>query len=541
MARHAGLLVPLFSVRSHASWGIGELPDLDPLAAWMSSAGFDRLMLLPLGTVTPGETSPYSAASAMAIDPIYVGVARLDDFVRAGGEAALSPEDRDALNAARRSRAIRYEDVRQVKARALDLAFDRFVADEWDRHTSPSAELADYIARERWWLDDYALHQAIDASAPGGWWREWEPPLRDRHPDALERARRGLARDVLRQQYGQWIAEREWQRAREAARRQGVTVFGDLPFIVNASSADVWARQGEFDLRVSVGVPPDAFSADGQNWGLPLYRWDVIARGGYEWIRRRARRTAALFDGVRIDHLVGLYRTYGFPVNGGEPFFVPAREDEQRQQGETVLRLFLESGAVVVAEDLGTVPDFVRDSLRALGVPGSKVLRWEREWLAPGRPFIDPAAFAPLSAALTGTHDTEPLADWWDHADVDDRQAAARLPVLEARRVDPRQGWTDGLRHALLEQAYRAGSDELFVPVQDVFGWRDRINTPGTVGAGNWTWTLPLPIDMWGDVPDAAERAAFCRALAERTGRVAMEGMHHGWSPWSSDPGVPGD
>jgi 4-alpha-glucanotransferase len=182
--------------------------------------------------------------------------------------------------------------------------------------------------------------------------------------------------------------------------------------MVSADSADVWARQDQFRLDASVGVPPDAFSATGQDWGFPVYRWDVHAASDFEWLRCRARRNVALFDGYRVDHLVGFYRTYFRPHDGTEPQFTPAEEAVQTELGERVLRIFASSGAEIVAEDLGVVPDFVRASLGLLGIPGYKVLRWEREWDVDGQPFIDPLDYPRSAVATSGTHDTEPMAVW---------------------------------------------------------------------------------------------------------------------------------
>jgi 4-alpha-glucanotransferase len=514
-------MLPLFSAWSATSWGIGDFSDIGPLAAWAASAGFDRLMLLPLGTLPDRVTSPYSAMTSMAIDPSYIAVEAVEDFSRAGGIAALSTESRHALDHARAAPRVRYDAVRHVKREALALAFERFMNDEWGALTLRAAALAGFIARERWWLDDYAIYVSAANVTGQASWRAWPPALRDRQAEALDDTRRQLSREILQQQYYQWLAESQWQGARRAARDHGVTIFGDLPFMVNADSPDVWARPGEYMFDVSLGVPPDAFSETGQDWDLPTYRWDAIAAGGYAWVQDRARRMAALFDGYRVDHLVGLYRTYGRPVRG-EPFFNPAEEADQRRQGEHILQMLARSGPAIIAEDLGVVPDFVRDSLARLGVPGTKVLRWERRWNDPGHPFADPRTYPALSAAMTGTHDTATLAGWWESAAGEERAAwSAMLAGLRGStgRIDAAAPWDGAVRDALLAAAYAAGSAELFVPVQDVFGWRDRINTPATVSENNWSWRLPWPVDRFGAVPEAVERAAFCRALAGETAR----------------------
>jgi 4-alpha-glucanotransferase len=519
VSRHAGLLIPLFSAPSTSSWGIGEIADIRPLAAWLRRAGFDRLMLLPIGTMATGTTSPYSASSAMAIDPIFIAVEALEDFQRAGGVAALPEESRARLTAARAQPRIDYDTVRHVKMDALDRAFQRFLKDEWEALTLRGAALARYIVKERWWLDDYALFKALEVNMDGRPWREWPAPLAERHPEAIDAARRQLAREVLRQQYLQWIAETEWHAARAAAGAEGVTIFGDVPFMVEANSADVWARADEFRLDATVGAPPDPFSATGQDWGLPVYRWNVIAAGGYAWIRDRARRMAALYDGFRIDHIIGFYRTYARPQQG-EPFFTPSDEPAQLAQGETILGIFQDTGAVVVAEDLGVLPHFLRASLDRLGVAGYAVLRWAREWSAPGHPFIDPASYPRASVAATGTHDTETMAVWWETMSAHDRTAVLALPCLRQAGLNDRERpFDDGVRDRLLAAVYGSGSDELFLPVQDVFGWRDRLNTPATVSGDNWTWRLPWAVDRLSGIPEAASRAAFCHALARETGR----------------------
>lgn len=534
--------MPLFSAASSESWGIGEIPDIVPLARWLGRAGFDRLMLLPLGAMAAQQSSPYSAMSAMAIDPIYIGVGGIEDFLRAGGPDALAPDVRHTLEAARLRRSVDYAAVRHVKEAGLRLAFDRFFADEWVARTSRAGDLAAYIDREREWLDDYALFAALGEELRVPRWREWPEPLRSRDPRALAEATRRLSRDVLRHQYVQWVAESEWRLARADAAGAGVAIFGDFTFAVESDSVDVWTRQQEFALDISAGAPPDAFSETGQDWNLPMYRWDVIAPGGYAWLRQRARRMAALFDAIRVDHVVGFYRTYGKPQTG-KPFFFPAHEPDQIRQGEEILKIMIGSGALIIAEDLGTVPDFVRASLARLGIPGSKVLRWERLWDQPGEPFIDPEQYPPVSAAFTGTHDTEPLAVWWERSPRKDRVETIRLlqPQGDVERRggdDPDQPWGDVLRDSLLELAYRTASRELFVPVPDVFGWRDRINTPAIISEDNWTWRLPWPVDRLETTPEATERAAFCRALAERTGRTSSGGRTQAeWRPRGTTSG----
>jgi 4-alpha-glucanotransferase len=337
-------------------------------------------------------------------------------------------------------------------------------------------------------------------------------------------ARVELDEDIRYRKYVQWIAGEQWADAR--SRAKGVALLGDLPFVVSNDSADVWTRQDEFRLDVSVGVPPDAFSATGQDWRLPAYRWDVLAERGFPWLRQRGRRNADLFDGYRVDHLVGFYRMYVRPLTGGDGTFTPAVEEEQVVLGERVLGVFRESGAEIIAEDLGVVPDFVRESLARLGIPGYRVFRWERHWTVEGQPFRDPTEYPPASVATSGTHDTEPLAVWWEQAPPEERQAALAIPSVRDRlsagdldRAAHEPQLSAAVLDALLEALFSSGSDLLILPVQDVFGWRDRINQPATIGVQNWTWKLPWPADRLLTEPAALHVAGRLREWAARYGR----------------------
>jgi 4-alpha-glucanotransferase len=521
--RRAGLLIPLFCCPSSTSWGIGDIGDLKPMTAWLANAGLRVLQLLPLNEMAPGEQSPYSAISAMAIDPIFICVPDVPEFANAGGEAALGDADRADLERVRRAPRVDHATVRALKQRTLMSAFERFYENEWIRHTERAQRLRAFLAEQAWWVDDYAVFRAVHVRQHDRSWTEWPAPVRHHGREAVETARHELSREVLFYQYLQWTADEQWHAARSAARGNGVELFGDLPFMVDGDSADVWARQGQFRLDASVGVPPDAFSATGQDWGMPLYRWDVIAADGFSWLRDRARRSAALYDGYRVDHLVGFYRTYARPRDGGEPFYTPANEDEQLALGERILAIFLETGSEIIAEDLGTVPDFVRASLKRLGVPGFRVFRWERYWHTEGQPFRDPADYPAVSVATSGTHDTEPLIVWWDNATEEERVALNEVPTI--RRLTNGADILDApylptVRDVLLETLFRSGSDLVLVAVQDVFGWRDRINEPATVTRENWTFRLPWPCDRLGDVPEARERQAALLAFAGRSGRV---------------------
>jgi 4-alpha-glucanotransferase len=491
MRRQSGLSVPLFSLVTSGSWGIGEFLDLPALTRWGAGAGQSVVQILPVMELPIGERSPYSGLSAMALDPTYITVPAVADFQAIGGELAFAPEDRLALQAVREAPRIAYDDVRRLKQKWLRRSWDRFLRLEMPQATPRARHFRAYCQRERWWLDSYAVFRSLVALHENFPWWQWPDALA--HPDAaLEtRVAGSLQLEVDYRKYLQWVAAEQWSEARRQSWPS--RLFGDLPFMISANSADVWRRQDQFHLDATVGAPPDAFAAEGQDWGLPPWRAEAMRADGFQWMADRGRRHAELFDGFRVDHLVGLYRAWIRPIDRSLPArFEPPDEAHQLALGETLMGIFQASGAEVIAEDLGTIPDFVRTSLAKLGVPGFKVLRFEREWDLPGQPLIDPSTFPERSVATTGTHDMEPLAMSHEGPDLD----------------------------RSLAELLGAGSYLTLIPLQDAFGWTDRINTPSTTNDENWTWRVPRPVDSWPDWPEAVTAAERLRALTETGGRT---------------------
>jgi len=493
--RQSGISVPLFALASSASWGIGEFQDLAVFSRWAAEAGQSVLQILPVNEMPAIERSPYSAMSAMALDPIYIALPQIVDFAGLGGELAFSDADAAELRLLRQSPRIQYAPVRRFKDRWLRRAFDRFLRLEVSRGTPRSARFDAFIAQEASWLDEYAVFRALHALHEERPWQLWPEPLARAEPAAVAGARQELYLEIRYRMYLQWIAAEQWAEAKRLA--WPVRIFGDLPFMNSADSPDVWARQAEFRFDATIGVPPDAFSETGQDWGLPPWRWDVMAATDFAWMRARARRYAALYDGFRIDHLVGLYRMYIRPVDKTRPaFFEPGDEPSQIRLGETMIGV-LGSGSPapsLIAEDLGVIPAFVRESMARLDLPGMKVLRWERHWDRPGQPLIDPTEFPECSVATTGTHDIEPLAA-------------------------TEEGGTDEQRAEILRSLLSSGSRLTLMPLQDVFGWTERINTPAVVDEINWTWRLPWPVETWLDGPQTVEPADRLRAWTRAADR----------------------
>lgn len=517
LRRAAGIAVPLFSLRGSHDLGSGTILDLIPLIDWLDRWHQRVVQLLPLNEAAPGEASPYTTLSVFALDPSYIsvsGVADIADNDRAREwleSAAVRRRVRRLRQSCWRHRDASY----RLNLHVLALGFRRFeVAGSKQRR----AAFEGFCHEQAWWLDDYALFRALEERARWASWETWPQALRCRDPKALRQATAELQPRIRFAKYLQWVAAEQWRQVRAHARRRGVLIKGDLPFVCGRNSADVWAHSELFDLSGSAGAPPDEFSASGQTWDLPLYRWAEMRRQGFAWWRRRAGQARALYDLFRIDHVIGLYRTYAIPVcAGGTSGFVPGDESEQLMQGEALMRAILDEAAGmsgVIAEDLGTVPKWARQSLMKLGVPGYKVLRWEKR----DGEYIDPRSYSPLSIATSGTHDTDTLAAWCDGLTGDDRFTLCRwLDLDSALSTQP-----SALALALLRRLYEAASVLTIIPIQDLFGWRERINTPATIERHNWAYRLPVQTDELDQLPGIWERMELIRDLVDRNGRNTL-------------------
>jgi 4-alpha-glucanotransferase len=494
------LLLPLSAVRG-PSGDLGSYAEAGRIADWLLSTGSTLWQLLPLNEVSPGQDSPYAASSSCALEPVYVDLHSVPDL------HGLTSAEESELARLRAEPQVDFDAYRRVKKSALARAFRAFR--EREQGSARHQAFRQFRAVHAEWIEDWALYRALHEERHKSW-RDWEPPLRDRDPAALDEARSRLHAQVDELCFAQWIADGQWRAARAEANAKGVKIIGDLPFMVAEDSSDVWSFQRFFRFDATVGVPPDAYSAEGQDWGLPVPRWDEMRAAGDPWLHQRAERAAELYDAFRVDHVVGLYRTYARPLDGRPPFFVPGEEGRQKEQGERVLTLLGEK-AEVLAEDLGTVPDFVRASLLEQEIPGTKVLRWENDLGVPR----DVTKFPHVSVAVTGTHDTESLRTWWESLADWEREHQLSQPRLAALRGPDQARFTPATRRALLELAYSSSCDALLTPVTDALGWQDRMNTPGTVGSHNWTFRLPWTLEQLFSQPEAVATARELAHLAE--------------------------
>ncbi|MBK7857050.1 MAG: 4-alpha-glucanotransferase [Archangiaceae bacterium] len=478
--RTSGVLLPLFSFRSGTDAGIGDFGGFGGIFEWMKQAKQQLLMILPLLPTAPGDPSPYSTRSAFGFNPLYIDLNQLP------GATDFTPEERASLKLARAAPTVQYERVFPLKEAALARAFARFEAQR------DFAAFDAFVAEQKDWLDTFALFAALsDANQHRPWW-EWPAPLANRDAKALAEANAQHATRIRYHAWLQWVADAQWKKVRAQAKQAGVLLCGDEPFIIGKDSADAWAYPHLLRTEGRLGVPPDDFSADGQDWGLPWFDFEAMERDGYRWLRTRARSAAAAFDVRRVDHAIGYFRQYVRDAQTPRGRFIPSQEHQQQALGEKHFRLLSEGGAGIMAEDLGVMTPFVRRTLDMLQLPGYRVMRWARE----DGVYANPRQYPAVSLVTTGTHDTETLREWWQTAQQWEREAVCRtFPELH-RFFPPGAGWSDDLHQAMLAAAENASSNLCIIPWQDLYGEETRVNLPGTIGPHNWTYRMRVPVEQ---------------------------------------------
>jgi 4-alpha-glucanotransferase len=506
--RRLGVCAPLFSLRSARGCGIGDVADLESLVDWCVPSGLEVVQILPVNDMGRG-CCPYSALSAFAIDPVYAAMDRVPGLE---GDRVYQAMVADAATRLNASPAVDWDAVRWAKAGLLAEAVRRLDG------PALTSELDAFRAANTW-LDDWVAFRIVKETEGFRSWEDWA----DRFPGpgaaaGLVAGRVDRARELA---FGQWLLDRQLREARRRAAAAGVLIEGDIPILVARDSADVWANPGLFDLGSMAGAPPDMYSEVGQNWGFPTYDWEALRGRDFDWWRARLRHAERFYDLYRIDHVVGFFRIWTIPLgekDGRRGRFVPGDESAWGEHGRAILRMMLESTSMLpLAEDLGTIPDVCRETLRDMGICGMKVQRWERRWHG-DRGYVDPAGYHPLSVATLATHDSETLAGWWEAAPDErdllwttlghDLPAPAPMPPDAQREVIRWLSGASSLFVIHLLQDLLAPSGLLPGEPAD-----HRINLPGIVNDTNWTWRCPVPLER---LLDDTDLAAGIRDMATR-------------------------
>jgi 4-alpha-glucanotransferase len=464
-------------------FGIGDFgPAAYEFADFLASAGQSIWQMLPLGPTGYGD-SPYQCFSAFAGNPMLISMVRLLN------DGLLDARDLDDLPQFCVDQ-VEYERVNQFKLPRLGRAFQEF------KRAAPSERVArfeGFKAAESTWLSDYALFRALKDKFGGVAWPQWDREFVRRDAAALQRAREALREQIEEHEFLQFVFFEQWEELKNYCREKSIRLMGDLPIYVAHDSADVWAHPEYFHLdelgnpTKVAGVPSDYFSATGQLWGNPIYRWDRMAADGYSWWVERFRAAFRMFDVLRVDHFRG-FEAY-WEVPGGEK---TAQNGKWMKGPGAELFAAVESklgNLPILAENLGVITPEVEAIRERFGFPGMAILQFAFG-NDPQGPSFRPHNYPRNLVAYTGTHDNDTVVGWWtsnpgkgsirSEQDIREEREFARAYLrLEGEEIN----WV------FIRTLMASVADTVIFPIQDVLGLGSeaRMNTPGTA-TGNWRW-----------------------------------------------------
>ena len=469
--RSAGVLLPIFSLPS--PYGIGTLGKAAyEFVDFLKDMGHRYWQVLPVGPTSYGD-SPYQSYSAFAGNPYYIDLDMLKE------DGLLTQEEIESGYYGTEPRYVDYGAQFGSRYRVLRMAYERsgFAGTE---------EFRQFEKDSKYWLEYYCIYKAIKAKEEYRSWQDWsDKNLKLHKKAAVEAARRELAEEIGFWKFIQFMFFRQWHALRKYANESGVEIIGDIPLYVSMDSAETWAHSELFELDIDrnatniAGVPPDAFSADGQRWGNPLYRWDVMEQKDFRWWRERMKANAALFDVIRIDHFIGIVNYWSIPARcktakGGKWCKGP---------GEKLTKVIDESagGAKIIAEDLGVLTKPVKELIASCGYPGMKVLEFGVAGDSTNA-YLMHNYDSPNCIAYVGTHDNETLAGF--------------LAGREEWELNWMMGYfgilkREELHDQMIRKLYESIANVVIIQMQDYLHLDNycRINHPATLGS-NWQWRL---------------------------------------------------
>ncbi len=468
--RRCGILMPIFSLPS--PYGIGTLGRAaHEFVDFLANAGQSYWQILPLGPTSYGD-SPYQAYSTFAGNPYFIDLEWLCQ------RGFLFKEECDAVDFGKNLEDIDYGKLYRERFPLLKKALPRFLK-------RTPADFEEFCKKQKAWLPDYALFMALKEENGGKSFDKWPKDIMLRRRAAMAAAKERLSEEILFWEMLQYFFFKQWNELKEYAGKQGISIIGDVPIYVAPDSADVWANPNEFLLDeerkpiMVAGCPPDAFTADGQLWGNPLYRWDKMKENGYAWWIRRMKGASTMFDVIRFDHFRGFEAYYTIPYGRKN-----ARKGKwEKGPGiEFFNAIHAKLGKIdIIAEDLGFLTEGVYELLRETGYPGMKVLQFA---------FNDPMAeneyllhnHVKNCVVYTGTHDNETILGWLKTCKLGVRETIGRYFRFHK---DEGRNW------AVMKGALSSPANTVILQMQDYLGLGNeaRINEPSTLGK-NWRWRI---------------------------------------------------
>ena len=487
---HHGINIPLGSLKTHHSSGIGEFYDLLPLIDFCSEIGFDIIQLLPIND-SGDDPSPYNALSSMALHPIYLSLKHLPYMHQYADLQNQLPSFQEY----NRCEKIEYHSILKKKE-----SFLRSYVALAGASLLQAEKYKDFLHLHPW-VKSYSLYKALKTSMSFASWQTWPEDLASPSNQRLEELYQLHQNEVDYFSICQYLCFEQMHFVKTYAEKKKIFLKGDLPILISPDSADVWLERAYFNTDYQVGYPPDYYTEKGQLWGFPALCWDIIEKKNFNWWRQRLFVGSFFYHLYRLDHVAGFYRLW-LIEQGKEPkdgCYVPEDLDEAIRQGHHYLSIIpLFASMLPIAEDLGNIPPEMFDSLKTLGICGTRVLRWQRAWETDGS-FIPFEDYEPLTMTCVSTHDSSTLAQWWSQ----DQQEAQEYAAWQSLEYDPildpatrfeilkKTHSSASLFHINLFPEYLALIPEFVSEDID----QERINIPGKILPTNWTYRLKKPLE----------------------------------------------
>lgn len=487
---HHGVALTLASLHSNSTAGCGDFACLKEFIPLLASWGFDTLQLLPLND-SGFDASPYMALSGYALHPLYLSFMQLPHFFSSFTRKKLW----ETLQQETDPSSSRFS-FQKIAKQKWELLCHYLNEHQSEIETEPAFKT--FCQAHEDWLEPYSAFKALKEFHEGKAWWQWDRAYQ-LYPTKLPQT---LLYQQNRWKVVQYLCFQQLASVKKEADAYSIHLKGDLPILQSKDSSDVWAHRNLFDTSKEVGAPPDAYSKEGQHWGFPLYNWPEHRKQSLSWWKRRLNLAEQFYHIYRLDHIVGFYRLFAISSRkkAKEGIFFPLHSEEWIEQGQALLQELIPSSSMFpIGEDLGSIPDEVRLSLHTLGIPGTKVMRWERLWHEPHQPFIPLAHYSPESVAMVSTHDSSTMKGWSQEQPTEFKEALLAWGIAPATPggslffdILKANHRSSSLFHINLLQEYLSLFPSLSWPSERM----NRINIPGTISPWNWTLRLRPSIEQ---------------------------------------------
>ena len=466
--RASGILMPIFSLPS--DYGIGTMGKAAyEFIDFLKNSGQKYWQLLPIGPTSYGD-SPYQSFSSFAGNPYFI------DFDLLAEDNLLEKSDYENIDFGDNDEKVDYEKIFNERFKVLKKAFKN----GFERDKSL---YLDFI-KENPKIEDYAFYMAVKNHFDLKAWQEWDDDIKFRKKNAVEKYRELLSEEIDFWGYIQFLFFKQWDKMKSYAKKNGVKLIGDIPIYVASDSADTWANPEIFQFDKSLlptnvaGCPPDCFSEDGQLWGNPLYRWDVLEEQNFSWWMERIKATAKLFDVIRIDHFRGFESYYSIPYGNENARIGEWVKGPDMKFIKAVKQNFKKTG--IIAEDLGFLTPEVEKMLKSSGYPGMKILEFAFDHKSDSNYL--PHNYPKNCVVYTGTHDNETVVGWLSNLPKKDKAFLKKYTNVRSEKMLPK---------ALIRLAWSSTADLAVAQMQDFLELDNtaRMNEPSTLGK-NWQWRM---------------------------------------------------